>query len=146
MIESTDYPVTLKKSSLQKSYFHSFVLAALLTTILVVLSTLTRIALLFKSASAVDFTFLNLLGIFGIGLFYDLVNAAYFILPLMIYIWLMSARRYEENTGSEFFFTEFSHFSFLDCFSISYLNGFSGMNSVHDLILLPLIIWYIPMK
>lgn len=112
MIESTDYPVTLKKSSVQKSYFHSFVLAALLTTILVVLSTLTRIALLFKSASAVDFTFINLIEIFGIGLFYDLVNAAYFILPFMIYIWLVSDKALKKNGQRIFLYGIFSVFIF----------------------------------
>lgn len=60
--------------------------------ILVMLSFLTRLALLFKSASEIDFSLINLLGIFSIGLFYDLVNGAYFVVPLMIYIWLVPAR------------------------------------------------------
>lgn len=71
---------------------NSFQLAALMITIVISLSVISRIALLFKSASTVDFTFLNLIGIFGIGLFYDLINAAYFILPLMLYIWLLPGR------------------------------------------------------
>ena len=71
---------------------NSFQLAALMITIVISLSVITRIALLFKSAATVDFTVLNILGIFGIGLCYDLINAAYFILPLMLYIWLLPGR------------------------------------------------------
>jgi len=79
-------------SKSEKKVSHAFRLPAVLLVIVVLLSFVTRIALLLKSASAVDFTLLNLLGIFGIGLFYDLINAAYFILPVMLYVWLMPAR------------------------------------------------------
>lgn len=112
MIKSTDHPVTLKRSSLQKAYIHSFGLAALLTTILVILSTLTRVALLLKSAATVEFTFINLLGIFGIGLFYDLVNALYFILPFMVYIWLMSDKALKKNWQRILLYGIFSFFIF----------------------------------
>lgn len=118
MIQSADYPVIPKRSSIQKPYVHSFGLAALLATILVVLSTLTRIALLFKSASAVDITFLNLLGIFGIGLFYDLVNATYFILPFMIYIWLMPDKTLKKNWQRILLYSIFSFFIFGLLFNI----------------------------
>ena len=112
MIKSADYPVTSKRISFPKLYDHSFGLAALLTIILVVLSTLTRLALLVKSASAVDFTFINILGIFGIGLFYDLVNALYFILPFMIFIWLMSDKSLKKNWQRILLYGIFSFFIF----------------------------------
>lgn len=62
--------------------------------LLVVVSTLTRIVLLAKSASGFDFTFSNLLGIFSIGLFYDLINSFYFVIPLMLYIWLVPSKKW----------------------------------------------------
>ncbi|WP_159470902.1 LTA synthase family protein [Dyadobacter sp. 3J3] len=112
MIPSADYPVTPKRSSLCGYYNHSFGLAFLLASILIVLSTLTRLALLIKSASTVDFTFINLLGIFGIGLFYDLVNALYFILPLMLYIWLMPDKALKKNGQRILLYGIFSFFIF----------------------------------
>ncbi|GLU51799.1 LTA synthase family protein [Dyadobacter frigoris] len=112
MIKSADYPVNPKRPSTNKPYEHSFGLAALLITILVILSMLTRIALLIKSASAVDFTFINLFGIFGIGLFYDLVNAVYFILPFMVYIWLMSDKALKKNWQRILLYGIFSFFIF----------------------------------
>lgn len=71
---------------------HRFGLAALMTIILVVISLLTRTALLIVSSSEISFTFLNIIGLYGIGLFYDLVNASYFIIPLVLYLWLMPHR------------------------------------------------------
>ncbi|MEO6685822.1 MAG: hypothetical protein ABIN24_07650, partial [Dyadobacter sp.] len=112
MIPSADYPVTSKRLFLHKPYAHSFGLVAILIAILVTLSTLTRLALLFKSASAIDFTFLNILGIFGIGLFYDLVNAAYFILPFMIYTWLMPGKALKKNWQRILLYGIFSFFIF----------------------------------
>ncbi|MDQ6478090.1 sulfatase-like hydrolase/transferase [Dyadobacter sp. LHD-138] len=88
MISTLEAPV-IKPT---KKQTNSFQLAGLMITIVIGLSFFTRIALLFKSAATVDFTILNLLGIFGIGLCYDLINAAYFILPLMLYIWLLPGR------------------------------------------------------
>ncbi len=63
-------------------------LVLLLSIILVIISTLTRILFFIKSSSELDFTILNLAGVFLIGGFYDLVNAAYFVIPLAIYLWL----------------------------------------------------------
>ncbi len=63
-----------------------------LALLLVVISTITRVALLFKSTAGIDFTPQNLVGIFIIGWFYDLVNALYFIMPLIIYLWLVPSR------------------------------------------------------
>jgi phosphoglycerol transferase MdoB-like AlkP superfamily enzyme len=73
-------------------FSHRFGLAALMTIILMVISLVTRTALLIVSASDIPFTFLNIIGLYGIGLFYDLVNASYFIIPLVLYLWFMPNR------------------------------------------------------
>jgi phosphoglycerol transferase MdoB-like AlkP superfamily enzyme len=73
---------------------HRFNLVVFVTGWLVCISTVTRFLLLIKSYASVDFTFLNILGIFLIGLFYDLVNASYFVVPLLLYLWLVPERLY----------------------------------------------------
>jgi phosphoglycerol transferase MdoB-like AlkP superfamily enzyme len=72
----------------RKIFSHRFGLAALMTLLLVVISLATRTTLLIASSSQVSFTFLNVIGLYLIGLFYDLVNASYFIIPLVLYLWL----------------------------------------------------------
>jgi len=68
--------------------------AILLVSLLVGISLLTRIVFLSYSFSQVDVSPGNLLGIFLFGFFYDLANAAYFIIPLMLYLWLVPQRLY----------------------------------------------------
>lgn len=72
-------------------------LVLLLTLILLGISFLTRVALAIKSYSEVDFGLLNDLEIVFIGLFYDLVNAIYFSLPLVTYLWLTPQRVYSKS-------------------------------------------------
>jgi phosphoglycerol transferase MdoB-like AlkP superfamily enzyme len=84
------------KTSLVKILSHRFGLIFLLISILATISFLTRIALLAKSYSNVDFTLLNVLGIFLVGLFYDIINASYFIIPTVLYVWLMPDRFYRK--------------------------------------------------
>lgn len=67
-------------------------LVLLLVLILVGISTLTRFFLLIKSWAELDFTFLNLAGVFVVGWLYDLVNATYFVIPLVLYLWLVPGR------------------------------------------------------
>jgi len=64
----------------------------LLVAILIAISTLTRIAFLVKSGPQIEFSVMNLLGIFLVGWFFDLVNALYFIIPLSIYLWLVPSK------------------------------------------------------
>jgi phosphoglycerol transferase MdoB-like AlkP superfamily enzyme len=77
-------------TSYTKSDFltRAIILAALLTGI----SALTRITLMLKAGNGVDYNATNVLGIFGIGLFYDLVNSLYFILPVMLLGWVVPRR------------------------------------------------------
>jgi phosphoglycerol transferase MdoB-like AlkP superfamily enzyme len=77
---------------IRKVISHRFGLVALMISLLLIISVSIRTALLIKSASNIDFTFANLVGIYVIGLFFDLVNASYFIIPFVIYVWLIPDR------------------------------------------------------
>ncbi len=76
----------------RKVLSHRFGLFALMITLLLIVSLSIRTALLIKSASNIDFTLVNLVGIYTIGLFFDLVNASYFIIPFVLYVWLIPNR------------------------------------------------------
>ncbi len=80
------------KERFNKLITHRFGLLALMVILLVGISLATRIALLLKSSSGVDVTFLNIIGIFFVGLFFDLINASYFIIPLTLYLLLIPGR------------------------------------------------------
>lgn len=71
---------------------------ALIILLLTGISILTRITLIFEAGSNVDYSVANMLGVFGIGLFYDLINALYFILPVMLLGWL-TPRKYTAARG-----------------------------------------------
>jgi phosphoglycerol transferase MdoB-like AlkP superfamily enzyme len=81
-----------RSTDLHKLKWRPYRLAILLIKLALVLSAGTRLALLSKSAMLIDFTLLNLLRIFVIGFFYDLFSAAWTILPLMLYIWLLPSQ------------------------------------------------------
>ncbi|HEY9048498.1 MAG TPA: LTA synthase family protein [Ohtaekwangia sp.] len=66
----------------------------LLITLLVIISMLTRLVFFLYSFSNVEISFLNIAGILLFGLFYDLVNASYFIIPFVLYLWLVPQRIY----------------------------------------------------
>lgn len=65
---------------------------------LVCISMLTRITLMLKAGSGVDYSLTNMLGIFGIGLFYDILNSLYFLIPVMLFGWV-TPTRYAGKTG-----------------------------------------------
>jgi phosphoglycerol transferase MdoB-like AlkP superfamily enzyme len=96
---------------------HRFNAILLLTLLIVSISMITRLLLLIKSGSAVDYTFLNLLGIFFIGLFFDLVNASYAILPLVLYVWLMPSKVYNKRWHRFVLYGIFFFFTFLLLFN-----------------------------
>lgn len=66
---------------------HRFGLIALLALILVSISFLTRTVLLVQSIDRVDWYMIPL--IYLMGLFFDLVNSCYVIIPLTLYVWLV---------------------------------------------------------
>ena len=71
----------------------------LLIFVTVLISMITRILLLVYSHTSFDFTFSNILGVFGIGLFYDLCMAGYLVIPLVLHIWLTSEKIYRKPWG-----------------------------------------------
>src|SRR5690348_15117333 len=89
----------------------------LLCAVLIVISTLTRILLLVKSFSDVDFTVLNALGIFLWGFAYDVINAIYATVPLMLYLWLIPEKVYQKKWHPYVLYTLFFIFSFLLLFN-----------------------------
>lgn len=89
----------------------------LLISVAVGVSTLTRIALLIKSSSSIDFTFLNVPGIFLFGFFYDLFNAAYAIIPVVLYLWLLPSKLYQKVWHRYILYGMFFVFTFLGLFN-----------------------------
>jgi hypothetical protein len=71
--------------NISKIFKHRFGVIAVVAALLVLLGFVTRVALLFISKNAVDFSIINVLGIFGIGLFYDLVVSCFFAVPIARY-------------------------------------------------------------
>ncbi len=61
----------------------------------ILIATLTRLLLLIKSAAGVDWGFVNLAGIFGIGLLYDTIIASYFMVPVILHLWWTNEKMYE---------------------------------------------------
>jgi len=59
--------------NISKIFKHRFGVIAVVAALLVLLGFVTRVALLFISKNAVDFSIINVLGIFGIGLFTTLL-------------------------------------------------------------------------
>ena len=77
------------KDRFKKIYSHTFGPVALLAILLLVISLITRIALFIKSSAETDFTALNDISIFSIGILFDLINASYFVIPLVLYLLLV---------------------------------------------------------
>jgi phosphoglycerol transferase MdoB-like AlkP superfamily enzyme len=98
-------------------FSHRFGIILLLISILAVVSLLTRISLLVKSYSNIDFTVLNVLGIFLIGLFYDIINASYFIIPTVLYVWLMPDKFYRKPWHRFVLYGMFAFFIFMLLFN-----------------------------
>lgn len=68
---------------------HRFGPLAVLALILFSLSLATRIILLIKSWPNLELTPLRFIGIFVIGLFYDIIVWSFFAIPVALYCWLM---------------------------------------------------------
>lgn len=89
----------------------------LLISIVVGLSSLTRAALLIKSSASLDFTVANLTGIFLIGFLYDIVNAAYVSMPVVLYLCLIPDRLYSRPWHRFVLYGLFFIFTFLLIFN-----------------------------
>ncbi|WP_316848568.1 LTA synthase family protein [Pedobacter psychrodurus] len=79
----------------------------LVTLLLCSISLVTRLSLLIFSASAVDWSILNLLKIFVIGLFYDLAAATFAVIPIVLYLWLLPSKWYNRKFNKVLLFIYF---------------------------------------
>jgi phosphoglycerol transferase MdoB-like AlkP superfamily enzyme len=80
-------------------------------------STLTRLALMFKSGAGFEWTISNVLGAFGIGLFFDLAMLTYFLIPLTLYLWLMPDKLYRSKINRFLLYGYFTLVIFLSIFN-----------------------------
>ncbi len=74
-----------------------FRLVWLLAVILLGSSLVTRIVLLVYSRNQVERSVINVTEIFGLGLFFDLLRAFYFLIPILLYVWLVPERIFQKN-------------------------------------------------
>jgi phosphoglycerol transferase MdoB-like AlkP superfamily enzyme len=82
------------RSFLQKGLNHRFSLILLLVSINLGISCVTRLGLLLYTGKGFDWTIVNLLGVFGIGLLYDLAVSSYIIIPFVLHLWFTSEKIY----------------------------------------------------
>lgn len=85
------------RSFIKKVCSHRFGPVAIMVVIILAISFLTRVTLLIHSAHNVNWGIGNLLGIFFIGLFFDLVMSTYFIIPLVLYLWIFPDGLYRKK-------------------------------------------------
>jgi phosphoglycerol transferase MdoB-like AlkP superfamily enzyme len=104
----------IRKVGARLQRFNAIFILALLV---IIISMVTRFLLLIKSGSSVDYNFLNLLGIFFIGFFYDLVNASYVVIPLLLYVWLIPGKVYRKGWHRFVLYGIFFFFTFLLLFN-----------------------------
>ena len=74
-------------------------------------------ALIIKAHHLIGFSLLYFAGIFGIGLFFDLVNASYFIIPLVLYLWMMPSKLYSKKWHRFFLYGLFFIFIYILLFN-----------------------------
>ena len=81
-----------------KSLFkHRFGPLAVLALVVFTLSFITRLTLLIMSWSNLELSIFRLIGIFFIGLFYDMVVCSFFAIPVALYCWLMKDSWYQKK-------------------------------------------------
>ena len=61
------------------------------------ISFITRLLLLLNSSSGVDWNVGTIIGLFSIGLLFDLIIASYFMIPLVLHLWWMNDRMYAKK-------------------------------------------------
>jgi phosphoglycerol transferase MdoB-like AlkP superfamily enzyme len=82
---------------LQHAFKHRFGPLAVLALIIFTLSFITRVTLLIVSWPNLELSFLRLIGIFFIGLFYDIIVWSFFAIPVAFYCWLMKDSWYQKK-------------------------------------------------
>ncbi|MCB0492419.1 MAG: hypothetical protein KDC93_08385 [Cyclobacteriaceae bacterium] len=81
----------------EKVKTHRYGLLVLISLLLVVISFATRFFLLIASDGIAELSLLSIFEAFFIGFFFDLINATYFIIPVLIYLWLCPERIYQKR-------------------------------------------------
>lgn len=89
--------VLLSLLMLKKIFYHRFGPVAIVAILVCAISLITRIILLVKSWTGLELNTLKLIGIFIIGLFYDLVVSGFFAIPVALYCWLMKDSFYQKR-------------------------------------------------
>lgn len=84
-------------NKMQKIFTHRFGPLIVLAIIVCALNFIIRLTLLIKSWTDVELSFLSFLGIFIVGLFYDLVVWSFFAIPVAFYCWLMKDSWYKKK-------------------------------------------------
>lgn len=84
---------------MQKIFTHRFGPLIVLAIIVCALNFIIRLTLLIKSWTDVELSLLSFLGIFIVGLFYDLVVWSFFAIPVAFYCWLMKDSWYKKKWG-----------------------------------------------
>lgn len=76
--------------------FSRFTPAVLLVAVAVAISFVGRLLLLFQTHGGFEWTFGNVIGVFGIGFLYDLFTSFYFIVPVVLHLWLLGENGYQK--------------------------------------------------
>jgi phosphoglycerol transferase MdoB-like AlkP superfamily enzyme len=82
---------------LKKIFQHRFGPVLLMALLVVSVSLLTRIVLIVYSFGELDNSFFGIIGSLLLGVFYDLIVASFFVLPLAVYCWLMKDSLYRQR-------------------------------------------------
>lgn len=85
------------KYYIERIKHHRFGLLVLISSLVVCISFFTRLFLLIASHGVQELSILNILEAFLVGFFFDFVNATYFIIPILIYLWLCPERIYKKR-------------------------------------------------
>jgi phosphoglycerol transferase MdoB-like AlkP superfamily enzyme len=109
--------MSIKKKT-NKLLHHRFGPVFLVTVLLSAISLITRLSLLIYSASAVDWSILNLLKILVIGLFYDLAAASFTVIPIVIYLWVLPSKWYASKFNRILLFIYFFFVVFTLIFNV----------------------------
>lgn len=85
-----------RSSNTFKSFFTGrFSPIFLLIALVLVISFVTRVALLIKTGKGFDYSFKNVSGSFAIGAFFDLAMSTYLIVPFVFQVWLTNEKIYQ---------------------------------------------------
>ena len=97
----------------KKIFYHRFGPVIIVAILVCVISFITRIILLIKNWPGLELNPLQFIGIFLIGLFYDLVVSSFFAVPIALYCWLMKDSFYQKPWNRIPLFIQFFLITFI---------------------------------